>query len=159
MGPPPLRDVRPVLAGRRCAHWTGSGVEAAGFRGARGPCRAVPVVRGGGWGHGGRQKGCARSGRGSSPAQVGHVDLGLGAWRCREETGSREMGSGVGGGDRVPVPWDLSPHMCGEGIVAPGLLPPSTVPPPGTHALCPIGLNERGFATVEPGFGAVCDVP
>ena len=69
------------------------------------------------------------------------------------------MGSGVGGGDTVPVPWDLRPHMCGEGIVAPGLLPLSTVPSPGTHALCSIGLNERGLATVEPGFGDVCDVP
>lgn len=83
-------------------------------------------------------------------------------WR-REETGSREMGVGYGlwggGGDTVPVPWDLRPHMCGEGIVAPGLLPLSTVPPPGTHALCSIGLNERGLATVEPGFGDVCGVP
>lgn len=32
------------------------------------------------------------------------------------------------------------------------------MPSPGTHALCSVGLNECGFATIKLGFGVPCDV-
>lgn len=79
-----------------------------------------------------------------------------------EETGSREVGVGYGlwgrEGDTAPVPSVPRPCGRGEGIAGPRLLTLSTMPSPGTHALWSVDLNECGFAVVELGFGATCDV-
>jgi len=65
------------------------------------------------------------------------------------------VGYGLWGrrGDMVLIPLVPRPCRYRERVVGLSLLPS-----PGTHALCSVSLNERGFAVVELGFGATCDV-